>query len=113
MQRPRNPLLAFLLMVALLLPWLMFLFRPGGTNTGHVLFWFTLLFCLLLLWMMSANQRRLATAVGPDLGPRMLATLSELALAARAPEKKYHHCILLGHFFWWIGAGEHHFALHS
>jgi hypothetical protein len=72
MQRPRNPLLAFLLMVALLLPWLMFLFRPGGTNTGHVLFWFTLLFCLLRLWMMSANQRRLATAVGPDLGPRML-----------------------------------------
>ncbi|HYY28217.1 MAG TPA: site-2 protease family protein [Chthoniobacterales bacterium] len=72
MQRPRNPLLAFLLMVALLLPWLMFLFRPGGIRTGHVLFWFTLLFCLLLLWMMSASQRRLAAAVGPDLSPRML-----------------------------------------
>jgi hypothetical protein len=42
-----------------------------------------------------------------------LATLSELALAARAPEKKYHHCVLLRSFFWWVGAGEHHFAFHS
>jgi membrane-associated protease RseP (regulator of RpoE activity) len=72
MQRPRNPLLAFLFIVALLLPWLIFLFRPGGISTGHVLFWFTLFFCLLLLWMMSATQRRLAAALGPDLGPRML-----------------------------------------
>ena len=56
MQRPRNPLLALLYIVALLLPWLMFLFRPGGISTGHVLFWFTLLFCLLLLWMMSARK---------------------------------------------------------
>ena len=71
MQRPRNPLLAFLFIVALL-PWLMFLFRPGGINTGHVLFLFTLFFCLLLLWMMSATRRRLAVAVGADLGPRML-----------------------------------------
>jgi hypothetical protein len=28
-----------------------------------------------------------------------LATISELALAARAPEKSYHHCVLLGHSF--------------
>jgi hypothetical protein len=28
-----------------------------------------------------------------------LATISELALAARAPEKQYHHCVLLGHSF--------------
>jgi hypothetical protein len=28
-----------------------------------------------------------------------LATISELALAARAPEKEYHHCVLLGHSF--------------
>ena len=28
-----------------------------------------------------------------------LATISELALAARAPDKKYHHCVLLGHSF--------------
>jgi hypothetical protein len=28
-----------------------------------------------------------------------LAILSELALAARAPDKKYHHCVLLGHSF--------------
>lgn len=38
MQRPRNPLLTFLFIVALLLPCLMFLFRPGGISTGHVLF---------------------------------------------------------------------------
>ena len=72
MQRPRNPLLAFLFIVALLLPWLMFLFRPGGTSTGHALFWLALLFCLLVLWMLSATQRRLAATIGPDLGPRML-----------------------------------------
>ena len=29
----------------------------------------------------------------------VLATISELALAARAPDKKYHHCVLLGHSF--------------
>jgi hypothetical protein len=28
-----------------------------------------------------------------------LATISELALAARAPDKSYHHCVLLGHSF--------------
>jgi hypothetical protein len=28
-----------------------------------------------------------------------LATISELALAARAPDKKSHHCVLLGHSF--------------
>lgn len=72
MQRPRNPLLAFLFIVALLLPWLIFLFRPGGTIAGHVLFWLALLFCLLLMWVMSATQRRLAAAASPDLGPRML-----------------------------------------
>jgi len=72
MQRPRNPWLTFLFIVALLLPWLMFLLRPGGTSTGHTLFWLALLFCLLLIWMLSATQRRTAAAVGPDLGPRML-----------------------------------------
>jgi Zn-dependent protease len=46
--------------------------RPGGASTGHALFWLALLFCLLLLWMMSVTQRRLVTAAGPDLGPRML-----------------------------------------
>jgi hypothetical protein len=29
----------------------------------------------------------------------ILATVSELALAARAPEKEFHHCVLLGHSF--------------
>src|ERR1700735_4461896 len=56
MQRPRNPLLAFLFIVALVLPWLIFLFLPGGTITGHVLFWLVMFFCFLLLWMVSATQ---------------------------------------------------------
>jgi membrane-associated protease RseP (regulator of RpoE activity) len=72
MQRPRNPLLAFLFIVALLLPWLIFLFLPGGTITGHALFWLAMFFSLLLMWVVSAAQRRLAAAAGPDLGPRML-----------------------------------------
>jgi hypothetical protein len=38
MQRPRNPLAAFFFIVALLLPWLIFLFRPGGTITWRTLF---------------------------------------------------------------------------
>jgi Zn-dependent protease len=71
MQRPRNPLLAFLFLVVLLLPWLIF-FLPGETVTGHALFWLAIFFCLLLMWLVSAGQRRLATAAGPDLGPRML-----------------------------------------
>ena len=72
MKRPRNPLLAFFFIVALLLPWLIFLFLPGGTITGHALFWVAMFFCLLLMWLVSATQRRLAAAAGPDLGPRML-----------------------------------------
>jgi hypothetical protein len=72
MQRPRNPLLAFLFIVALLLPWLIFLFGPGGTIAGHALFWLALLFCLLLMWVMSATQRRLVAAASPNLDPRML-----------------------------------------
>jgi membrane-associated protease RseP (regulator of RpoE activity) len=72
MQRPRNPLLAFLLILALLMPWLIFAFLPGGTFIGHALFWLAIFFCVLLLWLMSATQRRLAAAGGRDLGPRML-----------------------------------------
>src|ERR1700732_1857088 len=72
MQRPRNPWLAFLFILALVLPWVIFLFRPGGASTGHALFWLALLVCLLLLWMISATLRRVAAVLGPDLGPRML-----------------------------------------
>jgi membrane-associated protease RseP (regulator of RpoE activity) len=72
MRRPRNPSLAFLFILALVLPWLIFLLRPGGTNTAHLLFWLTLLFCLLVLWILSARQRSIAAALGPELGPRML-----------------------------------------
>jgi membrane-associated protease RseP (regulator of RpoE activity) len=72
MRRPRNPLLTFLFVLALVLPWLMFLLRPGGASTGHALFWLALLLCLLLVWMLSSAQRRLAAALDPNLGPRML-----------------------------------------
>jgi membrane-associated protease RseP (regulator of RpoE activity) len=72
MQRPRNPLLMLLFILALLLPWLIFLFLPGGTAIGHALFWLAILFCVLLLWLMSATQKRLAATAGYDLGPRML-----------------------------------------
>lgn len=72
MRRPRNPLLAFLFILVLVLPWLMFLWRPGGTSTGHALFWAALFFCLLLLWVLSASQRRIAAALGSNPGPRML-----------------------------------------
>jgi membrane-associated protease RseP (regulator of RpoE activity) len=72
MQRPNNPLLGFLYLLALLLPWLIFLFLPGGTIAGHALFWLAMLFSLLLIWVVSANKRRLAAAAGPALGPRML-----------------------------------------
>ena len=73
MRRPRNPLLAFLFILVLVLPTLSFLLRLGGASTGHALLWSTLLFCLLLFWMQSATQRRrIAAALGPDVGPRML-----------------------------------------
>jgi membrane-associated protease RseP (regulator of RpoE activity) len=70
MRRSRNSLLTFLFALALLLPWLIFLFLPGGT-AGHALFWLTIFFCLLLIWVVSGTKRRLATS-GLDLGPRML-----------------------------------------
>ena len=72
MQRPNNPLLGFLYILALLLPWLIFLFLPGGTITGHALFWLAMFFSLVLIWVVSVTKRRLAAAAGPALGPRML-----------------------------------------
>jgi Zn-dependent protease len=72
MQSPRNPLLAFLFVVALVLPWLIFLFLAHGTIIGHALFWLAVFFCLLVMWLVSAAQRRVVAATGPDVGPRML-----------------------------------------
>src|SRR5215831_7766511 len=72
MRKPRNPLLTVLLILALLLPWVIFLFLPGRSIAGHALFWLAMLFCLLLIWLTSAAQRRLAAAAGSELGPRML-----------------------------------------
>ncbi len=73
MQRPKNPLLGILLIIALLLPWVIFLSRPGRTTiAGHTLFWLAMLFCLLLMWGIAASQRRMQAAAAPDTGPRML-----------------------------------------
>jgi membrane-associated protease RseP (regulator of RpoE activity) len=72
MQRPNNPLLGFLYILALLLPWLIFLFLPGGTIAGHALFWLAMFFSLILIWVVGVNKRRLAAAAAPALGPRML-----------------------------------------
>ena len=72
MQRPNNPLLGFLYLLALVLPWLIFLFLPGGTIAGHALFWLAMFFSLVLIWVVSVTKRRLAAAAGPALGPRML-----------------------------------------
>jgi membrane-associated protease RseP (regulator of RpoE activity) len=65
-------LLTVLLILALLLPWMIFLFLPGRSIAGHALFWVAMLFCLLLIWLTSAAQRRLAAAAASELGPRML-----------------------------------------
>jgi membrane-associated protease RseP (regulator of RpoE activity) len=88
MRRPRNPLLSFLFILALAVPWLMFLLRPGGSGTGHALFWLAFLFSLLLLWMLSVTQRRMAAVLGPELGPRMLNEAEQPELVRQVMEVK-------------------------
>src|SRR5258707_2423393 len=48
---------------------------------------------LLTFWSRKSGGQIVAAQNG------CLAGISELALAARAPDKKYHHCVLLGHSF--------------
>jgi hypothetical protein len=48
---------------------------------------------LLTFW----SRKSAGTTIAAQNG--CLATISELALAARAPDKAYHHCVLLGHSF--------------
>ena len=48
---------------------------------------------LLTFWSRKSAGQIVASQNG------CLAAISELALAARAPDKKYHHCVLLGHSF--------------
>src|SRR3984893_1793249 len=48
---------------------------------------------LLTFWSRKSAGQVVASQNG------CLAAISELALAARAPDKKYHHCVLLGHSF--------------
>jgi hypothetical protein len=47
----------------------------------------------LTFWSRKATGYTIASQNG------ILATVSELALAARSPDKAYHHCVLLGHSF--------------
>ena len=42
-----------------------------------------------------------------------LATINELALAAREPGKQVHHCVLIGHSFGWVGAEATPFCIPS
>src|SRR5260221_6698704 len=48
---------------------------------------------LLTFWSRKSAGQIVASQNG------CLAAISELALAARAPDKKYHHCVLLGQSF--------------
>ena len=48
---------------------------------------------MLTFWSRKAAGGQVAAQNG------CLATISELALAARAPDKKLHHCVLMGHSF--------------
>ena len=50
-------------------------------------------FKFLTFW----NRKSAGSTIAAQNG--CLATLSELALAARAPDKTYHFCVLLGHSF--------------
>jgi pimeloyl-ACP methyl ester carboxylesterase len=47
----------------------------------------------LTFWSRKSTGYTIASQNG------ILATVSELALAARSPDKSYHHCVLLGHSF--------------
>src|SRR5260370_41063301 len=55
---------------------------------------------LLTFWSRKSAGQVVASQNG------CLAAISELALAARAPDKKYHHCVLLGHSFGGLGLGN-------
>jgi membrane-associated protease RseP (regulator of RpoE activity) len=61
-----------LYIVALLLPWLIFLFLPGGTIFGLFLFWVAIVFSLLLIWIMAGFRRRAQAMGRTDTAPRML-----------------------------------------
>src|SRR5260370_25100500 len=55
---------------------------------------------LLTFWSRKSAGQIVASQNG------CLAAISELALAARAPDKKYHHCVLLGHSFGGVVLGN-------
>src|SRR6516164_5497919 len=76
MQMPRNPLLVLLFIAMLILPWVIFFFLPAKAIFGHLLFWLAIFLCLLLIWLVSRSQRRMA-ARSSDFGPRMLSEIEQ------------------------------------
>lgn len=65
-------MLQFLYIVALVLPWLVLFFLPGGAVPGLFLFWMAVIFSLFLIWSLAAFRRRTEAIGSTDIGPRML-----------------------------------------
>ena len=65
-------MLPLLYIIALVLPWLVLLFLPGGSIPGLLLFWMAVIFSLILIWSMTAARRRAEAVASPSIGPRML-----------------------------------------
>jgi len=65
-------MLPLLYIIALVLPWLVLLFLPGGSIPGLLLFWMAVIFSLILIWRMTAARRRAEAIASPSIGPRML-----------------------------------------
>jgi hypothetical protein len=59
-----------LYILALVLPWLIFLLRPRGTTFGLLLFWFAMSLSWLLIWNLIGRSTRAVQR--PDTGPSML-----------------------------------------
>jgi hypothetical protein len=70
MKRQNGSSLQLLYILALVLPWLIFLLRPRGTTFGLLLFWFAMAFSWLLIWNLATCSAR--GVERPDTGPRML-----------------------------------------
>jgi membrane-associated protease RseP (regulator of RpoE activity) len=65
-------MLPLLYIIALVLPWLILLFLPGGSIPGLLLFWMAVIFSMILIWSMTAARRRAEAVANTSIGPRML-----------------------------------------
>jgi membrane-associated protease RseP (regulator of RpoE activity) len=70
MKRQNGSSLLLLYILALVLPWLIFLLRPRGTTFGLLLFWFAMVLSWLLIWNLVRRSTRAVER--PDTGPRVL-----------------------------------------